>query len=482
MASIASSESGGSEYDSAHESHVDSAEEEEEEEDPEEEDEASASSQSSDSQMSDLRFRGLEEHSQPSHSVEASDDDDEMEADNVPLVCCVGHRMEIGCGAPAERHECSVGCGCVLDEQTLRWFCEQCGDYDVCLSCADTHTRASDETSALEQEVEAARVAFGQPGFNLHSHLQQAREARAAQPLPRDALFRDFQRERAAERAAEYAAERAAGMHGSESLSSSGSSAEGSGSPASRSPAFGSPASRSAASSTEHTPSTIGLSPPPAPSLHVARTSAELREQVRELMDRDASGAVRLAREIFRRLPTRDLALECERLYGEISQGLEAVETNPLGRRRVDSSTAVGGAAPRSFAVDFRAGLATRPMHFGDYCRCCDQMLGDGTSGCTALLLLHSLRDHLEDRDAIVARELEEGFDEAMTHRAARWYIYRQFVAAQYGHLGKGVRVKLPACVVAAIRARYRAPGCTCTSIEALANCAEHGYVGFRER
>ena len=40
--------------------------------------------------------------------------------------------------------------------------------------------------------------------------------------------------------------------------------------------------------------------------------------------------------------------------------------------------------------------------------------------------------------------------------------MYRAFVAAKYGYLGHGNRVRIPLCVVAAIRARYRATGCDC--------------------
>ena len=65
-------------------------------------------------------------------------------------------------------------------------------------------------------------------------------------------------------------------------------------------------------------------------------------------------------------------------------------------------------------------------------------------------------------------------------HRSARWFMYRAFVAAKYGHLGKGNRVRIPLCVVGAIRSRYRAPGCDCTA-SAIAMCTTHGYTGHKE-
>ena len=58
--------------------------------------------------------------------------------------------------------------------------------------------------------------------------------------------------------------------------------------------------------------------------------------------------------------------------------------------------------------------------------------------------------------------------------------MYRTYVAAQWGYLGAGVRVKIADCVVAAIRLRYRAPGCDCAP-NAIATCLAHGYTGYRE-
>lgn len=72
-----------------------------------------------------------------------------------------------------------------------------------------------------------------------------------------------------------------------------------------------------------------------------------------------------------------------------------------------------------------------------------------------------------------------EGCDEAGCRRAARWYLYRTFVATKYGQLGKGIRVQIPECAVAAIRRTFRAPGCLCEGA-ALARCTEHGYTGYK--
>ena len=88
----------------------------------------------------------------------------------------------------------------------------------------------------------------------------------------------------------------------------------------------------------------------------------------------------------------------------------------------------------------------------------------------------------MHDRDAIIAQELAsgDGPDLGSLHRAARWFMYRTLVAAKYGYLGAGVRVQIPDCVVAAIRSRYRAPGCDC-HISNIGRCVVHGYTGYRE-
>ena len=57
----------------------------------------------------------------------------------------------------------------------------------------------------------------------------------------------------------------------------------------------------------------------------------------------------------------------------------------------------------------------------------------------------------------------QEGQEQG-ARRAARYFMYRKWVFARYGTLGKGNRVRIPPCVVEFIRARYREPGCACLS------------------
>ena len=80
---------------------------------------------------------------------------------------------------------------------------------------------------------------------------------------------------------------------------------------------------------------------------------------------------------------------------------------------------------------------------------------------CAALLMLDTLGEDTAERERIIQYELDSEDppeDLGDLHRAARWFMYRTFVAAQYGYLGKGVRVRIPLCVVAAIRCRFPAP------------------------
>ena len=79
----------------------------------------------------------------------------------------------------------------------------------------------------------------------------------------------------------------------------------------------------------------------------------------------------------------------------------------------------------------------------------------------------------------------QDGEASRIARRAARYYLYRKWVFAVHGRLGKGVRVRIPPCVVELIRARYREPGCRCPMNGGrgggLYECTVHGYTGHRE-
>ena len=187
--------------------------------------------------------------------------------------------------------------------------------------------------------------------------------------------------------------------------------------------------------------------------------------------------AIEFAREVLRQVPSSEL-----QDAGATQLGDADVEEGDEGAEHPEEAAAAAG-TPRRFQVDLHS-RQPLPFHLVTYqgrCLCCDDDVGRGVGGqCSALQLLATLEDEMAERDRIIDRELDGGDDDWESHhRNARKFMYRAFVAAKYGHLGKGNRVRLPDCVVAAIRARYRAPGCDCAVCD-LAACRVHGYAGYK--
>jgi hypothetical protein len=77
-------------------------------------------------------------------------------------------------------------------------------------------------------------------------------------------------------------------------------------------------------------------------------------------------------------------------------------------------------------------------------------------------------------------REAEEGVS-AEARKAARYCMYRKYVGEQWGVVGRGKRIRLPPCVVEAIRDSFREPGCLCAFGGPLFSCTSHGYTGHRD-
>lgn len=57
--------------------------------------------------------------------------------------------------------------------------------------------------------------------------------------------------------------------------------------------------------------------------------------------------------------------------------------------------------------------------------------------------------------------------------------MYRKWVYERHGPLGKRHRVRIPRCVVEAIRSRFREPGCECAMGGPLYVCKR--YCGHQE-
>ena len=244
------------------------------------------------------------------------------------------------------------------------------------------------------------------------------------------------------------------------------------------------------ASSTTPSTDSYHLTSPHHPPLNVAPAGPELEAQVAELLRRDPEAAVALAIAIFKQLPTAALAAECDRVFGHAApEQLVRMESLEIAESAQAPSSPIATAArrqpPERLGVDVTPGAIT-PVVRKKRCPACDTdglVSGEGaTPQCMARALLESLKDDLEARDQIVADEIATGLDPEATHRSARWFCYRTYVAAKYGYLGKGVRVRIPDCAIAEIRMRYRAPacaaGCMCDAT-AIVSCPH--YRGHRD-
>jgi len=222
------------------------------------------------------------------------------------------------------------------------------------------------------------------------------------------------------------------------------------------------------------TPSTDYQLPPPGIPFVPAPAGQGLQAQVAGILQGDAEQRglwLDMAQELLRQAG-----------HGQVRETSPARVSSETGVPIVLRSTPVAHRPPIRIGVDVdtrRAPplLLTRRMR----CLCCDDEVGTGDVGrCSALQLFATLEDDLAEEDRLMEEDIDAGADLEPRHRAARKRAYRLFVAAHFGYLGSGVRKRIPDCVVAAIRVRYRAPGCDC-SIEQIATCAGHGYVGFRE-
>lgn len=120
-----------------------------------------------------------------------------------------------------------------------------------------------------------------------------------------------------------------------------------------------------------------------------------------------------------------------------------------------------------------------------DFCEPCEfRPPSNDKPPCHALSLLKSIEAELDSQRLVIEREEAEEGESGELRRAARYYMYRQYVSVAYGHLGRGVRVRIPLCVVETIRDTFRAPGCdsrSCPKGGPLAACTRHGYTGHRD-
>ena len=90
----------------------------------------------------------------------------------------------------------------------------------------------------------------------------------------------------------------------------------------------------------------------------------------------------------------------------------------------------------------------------------------------------------MEELSRRVAAEEEDNGVARATRKSARYLMYRKWVGEKWGYLGRGKRIRIPPCVVEAIRDRFREPECNCPRGAPglpLFNCIAHGYTGHRD-
>jgi len=196
-------------------------------------------------------------------------------------------------------------------------------------------------------------------------------------------------------------------------------------------------------------------------------------EWLRQLMLRDGVDAV--AEAIVGACPHAQVMALCKRLcdmgFG-VEPLLETGQTHWESRTR-DSACLIGKRR--------RVGeLAAIPFK-NDECLFCEPMCGSDEKICKAQALLETLEDDIKEQEEDIKDQREAGIESSAPLRAARYILYRKYVFAKEGFLGKRIRIRIAPCVVEAIRNRFREPGCLCSMGGPLFNCTEHGYVGHRD-
>jgi hypothetical protein len=217
---------------------------------------------------------------------------------------------------------------------------------------------------------------------------------------------------------------------------------------------------------------------------------AELQSHMSQLVQRH--GAVAVVAELLKVVPARQLRAACDAAWGvnhddpdEQACLIAIGEAAPVVTPQTAHGRTVGildRHSPISAAVPYGAhGIIYRQ------CWHCEPGYGRQDQQCdaTALLELDEMKAELAAlKLGVDAREAEEGVVSAEARKAARYCMYRKYVGEQWGVVGRGKRIRLPPCVVEAIRDSFREPGCLCAVGEGggpLFSCTSHGYTGHRD-
>merc|ERR1712137_1280481 len=98
--------------------------------------------------------------------------------------------------------------------------------------------------------------------------------------------------------------------------------------------------------------------------------------------------------------------------------------------------------------------LAAIPFK-NDECLFCEPMCGSDEKICKAQALLETLEDDIKEQEEDIKDQREAGIESSAPLRAARYILYRKYVFAKEGFLGKRIRIRIAPCVVEAIRNRF---------------------------
>lgn len=433
------------------------------------------------SDESELEFRGCESESEAEAAAEggsssASELSSDEESDDPELLCfeCEGEMEEQRDTEHEGQCDC---CKRKVPPEEVTLTCKGDCDFDICLPCAALRLSEQPSASPAQQHLAASSVPAGpiQPAATAGAGSAVG-DSTATAPAPSAwqrqvaaigerirARARGLEPRRSREvEFVEWLEQRANAAGGTSATS--GAAAMVRAEDANSASASGTPTTGYALT----LPDTVTVWP---------EERVRMAEQVRTVVAAGGPAlqlALSFAREVFRQVPSAALASVADDVYGPVSA--DALSDSE-GRVVEDLRP------PEQFLVDLPNSRPLLACVTSQHrCFCCDDELGGRSrfEVCTALQMYDTLQEDLRSRDAIIASEIAAGADVGAVRRAARKFMYRTFVATQYGYLGHGVRIRIPDCVIAAIRWRFPNPGCDC-ALACIATCEAHGYMGHRD-
>jgi len=202
-------------------------------------------------------------------------------------------------------------------------------------------------------------------------------------------------------------------------------------------------------------------------------------------------GATAIVRALLQSVSADRLMSITEQLCAQ-QFGVEPVLADELGEHAWEATPCP--ASPTSVTLLTRVRKRTRDgQSLFEFRRCwhCEPYAGKSEPTCVAVRTLHDLAADLQEQSDKVDHAEEFGDVQGAARDAARYFMYRRYVHAAFGFLGKGKRIRIPPCVVELIRDRFRAPvrqcpsrlpgasRCQCPVGGPLFNCPD--YVGHRD-